>query len=89
MYHRGPEWTCRSGVCCSPYVGGIGVANGRGDARKRDTGVGRAHIVVSGAAGGDGGTEMLEGTSNGDGDLKGSEHEFSPLDIYFESVSFY
>ena len=32
---------------------------------------------------------MLEGTAKGDGELEGNEHEFSALDIYFESVSFY
>ena len=31
---------------------------------------------------------MLEGTANGDGELEGTEHELSALDIYFESVSF-
>ena len=53
------------------------------------TGVGRANGVVSGSSGGDVGTGMLEGTANVDGELEGSEHEFSPLDIFFESVSFY
>ena len=32
---------------------------------------------------------MLEGTANGDGELEGTEHEFSALEICFESVSFY
>ena len=31
---------------------------------------------------------MLEGTANSDGELKGTELELSPLDIYLESVSF-
>ena len=31
---------------------------------------------------------MLEGTANGHGELEGTEHEFSALDIYFEFVSF-
>ena len=53
------------------------------------TGVGGANDVVSGAAKGDGGTGMLEGTANSDGELEGTEHEFSALEIYFESLSFY
>ena len=32
---------------------------------------------------------MLEGTANGDGELEGTELEFSALVIYFESISFY
>ena len=32
---------------------------------------------------------MLKGTANGDGEQEGIEHEFSALDIYFESVSFH
>ena len=58
-------------------------------ARKGVTGIGGANDVVSGAASGDGGTGMLEGTASGDGKLEGTEHEFSALDIYFESVNFY
>ena len=64
MYHQGTEWRCRRGVCGCPYVGGIGEAKGRGVARKGVTGVGGANDVVSGAASGDGGTGMLEGTAN-------------------------
>ena len=59
-------------------------------ALKEVTGVGGAKdVVVSCAASGDGGTGMLEGTANGDGELEGTEYEFSALDIYFEFVSFY
>ena len=29
---------------------------------------------------------MLEGTANGDGELEGTEHEFSALEFFFESV---
>ena len=32
---------------------------------------------------------MLEETANGDGELEGTELEFSALDLYFHSVSFY
>ena len=31
---------------------------------------------------------MLEGTANGDGELEGTEDEFSALEIYFENVSY-
>ena len=89
MYHQATKWRCRRGVCGCPYVGGIGEAKGRGVARKGVTGVGGANDVVSCAASGDGGTGMLEGTANGDRELEGTGHEFSALDIYFESVSFY
>ena len=44
---------------------------------------------MSGAASGDGVTGMLEGNAKDEGELEGTEHEFSALDIYFESVSFY
>ena len=37
--------------------------------------------VVSGAANGDGGTRMLEGTANDDGELEGTELELSAFDI--------
>ena len=56
---RGPEWTCRRGVCGCPYVGGIGEVKVGWGARKKVTGVGGANNVVSGAASGDGGTGML------------------------------
>ena len=52
-------------------------------ARKGVTGFGGANDVVSGTASGDGGAGMLEGTANDDGELEGTEHEFSALDIYF------
>ena len=81
--------TCRRGVGGWPYVGGIGEAKGRGGARKGVTGVGGATDVITGAASDDGGTGILEGTANGDGELEITEHEFSALDIYFESVKFY
>ena len=45
-------------------------------ARKGVTDVRGANDVVSGAASGDGGTGMLEGTTNGDRELEGTEHEF-------------
>ena len=70
-------------------MGGNGEAKGREGARKGVTGVGGANDVVSGAASRDGATGILEGTANGDGELEGTEHEFSALDIFFESVSFY
>ena len=75
-------------VCGCPYVGGIGDAKGHGGAGKGVTGVGGANDIVSGAASGDGGTGLLEGTANGDGELEGTEHEFWASDIYCESVSF-
>ena len=62
-------------------------AEGHKGARKGITGVGGANDVVSGAASGDGGTGMLEGTTNGDGELEGAE--LVALDISLESVSFY
>ena len=40
-------------------------------------------------ASGDGGTGMLKGTANGNGEQEGTEHEFLALEIYFESVSFH
>ena len=55
---------------------------------QRFNGVGGTNDVVSGAASGDRGTGMLESTANGDGELEGTKHEFSALDIYFESVNF-
>ena len=63
------------------YVGKIGEAKGRGGALKGVTGVGGANDVVSGAASGNGGTGMLEGTAIGDEELEGTEHELSALDI--------
>ena len=65
-------------VCGCPYVG---EAKGRGGARKGVTGVEGANDIVPGAANGDGGTGMLEGIGNGDGELEGTEHELSALDI--------
>ena len=60
-----------------------------GDARKGVTGAGGANDVVFGAASGDGCIGMFENTANGDGELEGTEQEFSVLDIDFESLSFY
>ena len=37
--------------------------------------------VVSGAPNGDGGTRMLEGTANDDGEIEGTEHELAAFDI--------
>ena len=88
MYHRGSKWTYRRGVCDCPYGGGIGDAKGRGGAGKGVTGAGGTNDAVSGAASGDGGTGLLEGTAKCDGELEGTEHEFSASDIYCESVSF-
>ena len=88
MYHRGSKWTCRRGVCGCPYVGGIGDAKGRGGAGKGVTGTGGANDAVSGTASGDGGTGLLEGTANVDGELDGTKHEFSASDVYYDSVSF-
>ena len=48
-------------------------AEGRKGARKGITGVGGANDVVSGAASSDGGAWILEGTTNGDGELDGAE----------------
>ena len=45
--------------------------------------------MMSVAASGDGGTGMLEGTANGDGELEGTEHELSKFYILLDSVSFY
>ena len=45
------------------YVVEIGEAKSRGGARKGVTGVVGANEVVSGAANGDGGTRLLEGTA--------------------------
>ena len=54
------------------------------------TGIGgaRANDVISGAASGDGGTGMLEGTENGDAELVETEYELSAFDILLESVRF-
>ena len=38
---------------------------------------------------GDGGTRMLRGNANGDGELESTEHEISLFDIYLDFVSFY
>ena len=87
MYHRGAGMDMSQRVCT--YDDGIGEAKGRWGARRGFTGAGGANDVVYGAASDDGGTWMLEGTEIGDGELEGTEREFSAMDIYFESVSFY
>ena len=57
------------------------------DARKNAYGVGGAHDIVSGDAGCDGGTGILEGTAHGDGELEGTEHKTSAFDISHEPLT--